>query len=155
MWTKNHIRWMTLLLAAGGACVANWFSLNECALVTWEIFSVLKDVYFQNPIHFNFIGYMCLKLLFLAHWFLKWLTMSNYLNTFAAWPLANALYHCTFCHLIFWICSICHRSVRTIITHVFDLTPRPYLIFVIFFTRAKFLENKIYTEKRQFFALDM
>ena len=30
-----------------------------------------------------------------------------------------------------------------------------YLIFVIFFTRAKFLENKIYTEKRQFFALNM
>ena len=28
-----------------------------------------------------------------------------------------------------------------------------YLIFVIFFTRAKFLENKIYTEKRQFFRL--
>ena len=25
---------------------------------------------------------------------------------------------------------------------------RPYLIFVIFFTQAKFLENKIYTEKR-------
>ena len=25
-----------------------------------------------------------------------------------------------------------------------------YLIFVIFFTRAKFLDNKIYTEKRQF-----
>ena len=25
-----------------------------------------------------------------------------------------------------------------------------YLIFVIFFTRAKFLEDKIYTEKRQF-----
>ena len=24
---------------------------------------------------------------------------------------------------------------------------QPYLIFVIFFTRAKFLENKIYTEK--------
>ena len=30
-----------------------------------------------------------------------------------------------------------------------------YLIFVIFFTRAKFLENKIYTEKRQFFALNL
>ena len=30
-----------------------------------------------------------------------------------------------------------------------------YLIFVIFFTQAKFLENKIYTEKRQFFALDL
>ena len=29
-----------------------------------------------------------------------------------------------------------------------------YLIFVIFFTRAKFLENKIYTKKRQFFALN-
>ena len=26
--------------------------------------------------------------------------------------------------------------------------PGPYLIFVISFTRAKFLENKIYTEKR-------
>ena len=26
----------------------------------------------------------------------------------------------------------------------------PYLIFVIFFTRTKFLKNKIYTEKRQF-----
>ena len=32
---------------------------------------------------------------------------------------------------------------------------RSYLIFVIFFTRAKFLENKIYTEKRQFFALNL
>ena len=31
---------------------------------------------------------------------------------------------------------------------------KPYLIFVIFFTRAKFLENKIYTGKRQFFALN-
>ena len=30
-----------------------------------------------------------------------------------------------------------------------------YLIFVIFFTQAKFLENKIYTEKRQFFALNL
>ena len=30
---------------------------------------------------------------------------------------------------------------------------KTYLIFVIFFTRAKFLENKIYTKKRQFFAL--
>ena len=30
-----------------------------------------------------------------------------------------------------------------------------YLIFVIFFTRAKFLGNEIYTEKRQFFALNL
>ena len=30
-----------------------------------------------------------------------------------------------------------------------------YLIFVIFFTQAKFLENKIYTEKRQFFKLNL
>ena len=28
-----------------------------------------------------------------------------------------------------------------------------YLIFVIFFTLAKFLENKIYTKKRPFFVL--
>ena len=32
---------------------------------------------------------------------------------------------------------------------------RTYLIFVIFFTWAKFLENKIYTEKRKFFALNL
>ena len=32
----------------------------------------------------------------------------------------------------------------------------PYLIFVIFFfTLAKFLENKIYTEKRKFLALNL
>ena len=31
----------------------------------------------------------------------------------------------------------------------------PYLIFVIFFTHAKFLEDKTYTEKRQFFALNL
>ena len=31
----------------------------------------------------------------------------------------------------------------------------PYLIFVIFFTLAKFLETKIYTEKRHFFALNL
>ena len=30
-----------------------------------------------------------------------------------------------------------------------------YLIFVIFFTRAKLLENKIYTEKHQFFVLNL
>ena len=30
-----------------------------------------------------------------------------------------------------------------------------YLIFVIFFTLENFLENKIYTEKRQFFALNL
>ena len=30
-----------------------------------------------------------------------------------------------------------------------------YLQFVIFFTRAKFLENKIYAEKPQFFALNL
>ena len=30
-----------------------------------------------------------------------------------------------------------------------------YLIFVIFFTPSKFLEDKIYTEKRQIFALNL
>ena len=36
-----------------------------------------------------------------------------------------------------------------------DLKLTGLLIFVIFFTRAKFLENKIYTEKRQFFTLNL
>ena len=35
--------------------------------------------------------------------------------------------------------------------HLYILVIQPYLIFVIFFTQAKFLKNKIYTEKRQFF----
>ena len=30
-----------------------------------------------------------------------------------------------------------------------------YLIFVIFFTQSSFLENEIYTEKRQFFAINL
>ena len=30
-----------------------------------------------------------------------------------------------------------------------------FRVHVIFFTQAKFLENKIYTEKRQFFALNL
>ena len=37
----------------------------------------------------------------------------------------------------------------------FMVSKSAYLIFVIFFTLAKFLENKIYTEKRQFFALNL
>ena len=36
-----------------------------------------------------------------------------------------------------------------------NIIAQTYLIFVIFFTRAKFLENKTYTEKRQFFALNL
>ena len=36
-----------------------------------------------------------------------------------------------------------------------DSRKHAYLIFVILFTRAKFLENKIYIEKRQFFALNL
>ena len=44
--------------------------------------------------------------------------------------------------------------LTTILHTCFDITP-PYLIFVIFFTRAKFLESKIYTKKRQFFALNL
>ena len=44
--------------------------------------------------------------------------------------------------------------------HVAHLTNNPfvkcpYLIIVIFFTLTQFLENKIYTQKRQFFALNL
>ena len=37
--------------------------------------------------------------------------------------------------------------------HLYILVIQPYLIFVIFFTQAKFLKNKIYTEKRQFLPI--
>ena len=43
-------------------------------------------------------------------------------------------------------------SVLKICSH---LNCSSYLIFVIFFTQAKFLENKIFTVKRQFFALNL
>ena len=38
-----------------------------------------------------------------------------------------------------------------------DINPTPYhtSYLSIFFTQAKFLENKIYTEKHQFFALNL
>jgi len=35
------------------------------------------------------------------------------------------------------------------------VTSGSYLIFVIFFTHVKFLESKIYTEKRQFVPLNL
>ena len=38
---------------------------------------------------------------------------------------------------------------------VFKYMTVTYLIIVIFFTLTKFLENKIYTQKRQFFALNL
>ena len=51
------------------------------------------------------------------------------------------------------------RPLHFQIFQILNAIDRPivqsYLIFVIFFTRAKFLENKIYTEKRQFFALNL
>ena len=37
--------------------------------------------------------------------------------------------------------------------HLYILVIQPYLIFVILFTQAKFLKNKIYTEKRQFLPI--
>ena len=46
-------------------------------------------------------------------------------------------------------------NIYEYISYHFPSFEYPYLIFVIFFTQAKFLENKIYTEKRQFFALNL
>ena len=47
------------------------------------------------------------------------------------------------------------QIVFFVISRIRDSKLNAYLIFVIFFTLAKFLENKIYTEKRQFFALNL
>ena len=38
---------------------------------------------------------------------------------------------------------------------IYKTPKQAYLIIVIFFTLTKFLENKIYTEKLQFFALNL
>ena len=65
------------------------------------------------------------------------------------------------------LCSLdidCLRAQARLLPNFFPPGAVPYLIFVIFFTRAKFLENKIHTEKTrkirkkytehcQFFAL--
>ena len=53
--------------------------------------------------------------------------------------------------LPFWACFLFHAIGTS--PHMEHF--RPYLIFVIFFTLAQFLENKIYTKKRQFFALKL
>ena len=61
------------------------------------------------------------------------------------------------------VASVQYKHLIVFVLEVFNTNsgkPRrglggAYLIFVIFFTRAKFLENKIYTEKRQLFALNL
>ena len=61
------------------------------------------------------------------------------------------------------LCQDNHKAINTrliVITwsaKIFSINQfySAYLIFVIFFTRAKFLENRIYTGKRQFFALNL
>ena len=50
------------------------------------------------------------------------------------------------CSIIFSWDVMIKRFVTTIVT---------YLIFVIFLTLAKFLENKIYTKKSQFFTSNL
>ena len=62
------------------------------------------------------------------------------------------------CLLDIWDTISCTKSISRLPTKglIKALSKSwPYLIFVIFFTLAKFLENKIYTEKRQFFALNL
>ena len=54
-----------------------------------------------------------------------------------------------------WTMMVRDLAMAMAIMKIFDKHTRAYLIFVIFFTLAKFLENKIYTEKRQFFALNL
>ena len=67
-------------------------------------------------------------------------------------PLLKHPVLCTFLRCPVLSCNILYYSV---ISCTILYYPPAYLIFVIFFTRAKFLENKIYTEKRQFFALNL
>ena len=55
----------------------------------------------------------------------------------------------------FWLSLWFTLSLQLIPAHSDSVWLSPYLIFVIYFTLAKFLENKIYTEKRQFFALNL
>ena len=47
------------------------------------------------------------------------------------------------------------QRLQTTVIGLTTITSATYLIFVIFFTQSNFLENKIYTEKRQFFVLNL
>ena len=44
-------------------------------------------------------------------------------------------------------------EITTVMSWNYFNPPPPYLLFVILFTQAKFLENKIYTKKRQFLPI--
>ena len=46
-------------------------------------------------------------------------------------------------------------STNMVATAMGRAAPAAYLIIVIFFTLTQFLESKIYTQKRQFFALNL
>ena len=55
---------------------------------------------------------------------------------------------------IFFACGklLAHLDLKNTVDF---LDKAAYLIIVIFFTLTQFLENKIYTEKRRFFALNL
>ena len=73
------------------------------------------------------------------------------LHQSAHWAQVNLAPQCN-SHTNLLIDILILRYVNQFRTLLYSL---PYLIFVIFFTRAKFLVNKIYTEKHHFFALNL
>ena len=57
--------------------------------------------------------------------------------------------------ILVMVMTIATKMMMMVMMVMIAMVMGTYLIFVIFFTLAKFLENKIYTEKRQFFALNL
>ena len=68
-------------------------------------------------------------------------------------PFLLAIFNSLTVHLGIWDRN-CIPSC-SIVARIEASWGKAYLIFVIFLTWAKFLDNKIYTEKRQFFALNL
>ena len=100
--------------------------------------NILVDVHFLIPtfqvvlIHINKVGNRINKV---GHETTKWVNESTkWVNESTSWTAPNQ-----------------PRGSR----QLYDTTPLPYLIIVIFSTLTQFLENKIYTEKRKFFALNL
>ena len=92
-----------------------------------------------------------------------WRTASRTSGCLLRWEIYPTV---PFWNFRFWILLDCYDhfkpferlwTVWTILGKTVHNLPKRYNIvpYLIFFTQAKFLENKIYTEKRQFFALNL
>ena len=129
----------------------------QIRLLTINYFTLTNSTFFTS--------FSILIITFNQHWSLSRLTDSiAFLIDQCAFHISQWAFHINqwaffinpWAQLYFKYCDERPFESSTLLS-CFTIIPRPghtwYLSF--FFTQAKFLENKIYTEKRQFFALNL